>query len=105
VLLGYEEPPAGEEGPEGMYYNLYFPGHWIAMPPPLAEGQVAYADGTEATVEQMASDVTTFLTWAAEPTLEARKQTGLKVMLFLIVLTGLLYATKRKIWAQLYRTA
>jgi ubiquinol-cytochrome c reductase cytochrome c1 subunit len=105
LLLGYTEAPAGEEGPEGMYYNLYFPGHWIAMPPPLSEGQVAYADGTEATLEQMSADVTTFLTWAAEPTLEARKQTGLKVMLFLIVLTGLLYATKRKVWAQLYRPA
>jgi len=105
LLLGYTEAPAGEEGPEGMYYNLYFPGHWIAMPPPLSEGQVAYADGTEATLEQMSADVTTFLTWAAEPTLEARKQTGLKVMLFLIVLTGLIYATKRKVWAQLYRPA
>jgi ubiquinol-cytochrome c reductase cytochrome c1 subunit len=105
LLLGYVEPPEGEEGPEGMYYNLYFPGHWIAMPPPLSEGQVAYADGTEATLEQMSNDVTTFLTWAAEPTLEARKQTGLKVMLFLIVLTGLLYATKRKVWTQLYRPA
>ena len=105
LLLGYTEAPAGEEGPEGMYYNLYFPGHWIAMPPPLSEGQVAYADGTEATLEQMSADVTTFLTWAAEPTLEGRKQTGLKVMLFLIVLTGLLYATKRKVWAQLYRPA
>jgi ubiquinol-cytochrome c reductase cytochrome c1 subunit len=105
VLLGYAEAPADEEGPEGMYYNLYFPGHWIAMPPPVTEGQVEYADGTEATLEQMSSDVATFLTWAAEPTLEARKQTGLKVMLFLIVLTGLLYATKRKVWAQLYRPA
>jgi ubiquinol-cytochrome c reductase cytochrome c1 subunit len=105
LLLGYTEAPAGEEGPEGMYYNLYFPGHWIAMPPPLSEGQVAYADGTEATLEQMSNDVATFLTWAAEPTLEARKQTGLKVMLFLFVLTGLLYATKRKVWAQLYRPA
>jgi ubiquinol-cytochrome c reductase cytochrome c1 subunit len=105
LLLGYVEPPAGEEGPEGMYYNLYFPGHWIAMPPPLSEGQVAYADGTEAILEQMSADVTTFLTWAAEPTLEGRKETGLKVMLFLIVLTGLLYATKRKVWAQLYRPA
>ena len=105
LLLGYVEAPAGEEGPEGMYYNLYFPGHWIAMPPPLAEGQVAYADGSEASLEQMSTDVTTFLTWAAEPTLEARKQTGLKVMLFLIVLTGLLYATKRKVWSRLYRPA
>jgi ubiquinol-cytochrome c reductase cytochrome c1 subunit len=63
------------------------------------EGVVQYADGTEATVEQMAADVTVFLAWAADPMLEERKRTGLKVMLFLIVLTGLFYATKRKIWA------
>lgn len=99
ILVGYEEPPADVEGPEGTYYNPYFPGHWIAMPEPLFEGAVTYADGTEATTEQMASDVVTFLTWAGEPTLEARKQTGLKVMLFLIVMTGLLYATKRKVWS------
>jgi len=105
LLQGYEEPPADAEGPEGTYYNLYFPGHWLAMPPPLSEGAVQYADGTEATVAQMASDVATFLTWTAEPTLEARKESGLKVMLFLIVLTALLYATKRKIWARLHQPA
>jgi ubiquinol-cytochrome c reductase cytochrome c1 subunit len=69
------------------------------MPPPLQDGQVQYADGTEATVAQMAADVTEFLTWAGEPTLERRKQTGLKAMLFLIVFTGLCYATMRKVWA------
>jgi ubiquinol-cytochrome c reductase cytochrome c1 subunit len=100
VLVGYEEPPADAAGgPEGTYYNAYFPGHWIAMPPPLQEGLVQYADGTEATVPQMAADVTTFFTWAGEPTLEQRKQTGLKAMLFLIVFTGLCYATMRKVWA------
>ena len=99
LLIGYEEPPADVGAARRLYYNAYFPGHWIAMPPPLTEDQVTYADGTAATVEQMAQDVATFLTWAAEPKLEERKQTGLKVMLFLIVLTGLCYATKRKIWA------
>jgi ubiquinol-cytochrome c reductase cytochrome c1 subunit len=99
LMVGYEGAPAEAEAPEGMYYNAYFPGHWIAMPPPLNEGAVSYGDGTEATVEQMAADVTTFLTWAGEPTLEQRKQSGLKVMLFLIVFTGLCYATMRKIWA------
>lgn len=99
LLVGYQDPPPEAEGPAGMSYNLYFPGNWIAMPPPLSPDIVQYADGTSATVEQMASDVTVFLTWAAEPTLETRKQTGLKVMLFLIVLTGLLFATKRRIWA------
>jgi ubiquinol-cytochrome c reductase cytochrome c1 subunit len=102
LLQGYREPPAGESGPEGTYYNVYFPGHWIAMPPPLSDGQVSYADGTEATVEQMAADVTSFLAWAAEPTLEVRKQSGLKVMLFLIVLTALFYATKRRVWAHVH---
>jgi ubiquinol-cytochrome c reductase cytochrome c1 subunit len=102
LLQGYTEPPAGEEAPEGMYYNAYYPGHWIAMPPPLTEGGVTYTDETEASVEQMANDVTAFLTWAAEPTLEARKQAGLKVMLFLIILTALLYATKRKIWSDMH---
>jgi ubiquinol-cytochrome c reductase cytochrome c1 subunit len=99
LMAGYEEPPAEAEGPEGMYYNAYFPGHWIAMPPPLSEGVVSYGDDTEASVEQMAHDVATFLTWAGEPTLEQRKQSGLKVMLFLIVLTALCYATMRKVWA------
>jgi ubiquinol-cytochrome c reductase cytochrome c1 subunit len=102
LLQGYREPPAGESGPEGTYYNIYFPSHWIAMPPPLSDGQVSYANGTEATVEQMAADVTNFLAWAAEPTMEARKQSGLKVMLFLIVLTALFYATKRRVWAHVH---
>jgi ubiquinol-cytochrome c reductase cytochrome c1 subunit len=100
LLQGYKDPPAGETGPPGSHYNIYFPSHWIAMPPPLTAGQVTYADKTEASLQQEAADVANFLTWAAEPTLEARKETGLKVMLFLIVLTALLYATKRKIWAQ-----
>jgi ubiquinol-cytochrome c reductase cytochrome c1 subunit len=102
LLQGYEEPPPGEEGLEGLNYNAYFPNHWIAMPPPLFDDGVTYADGSTASVEQMASDVATFLTWTAEPHLEARKQTGLKVLLFLIILTGLLYATKRKIWAAVH---
>lgn len=99
LLAGYEEPPADEPEREGLYYNAFFAGHWIAMPPPMQEGLVTYADGTEATAPQMAADVATFLTWAGEPTLEQRKQSGLKVMLFLIVFTGLCYATMRKVWA------
>lgn len=102
LLVGYEDPPQGVEPPAGMYYNAYFPGHLIAMPPPLSEDLVEYADGTPATVEQMAHDVSTFLAWAAEPHLEARKRTGVKSILFLIVLTGLLYASKRKIWQQVH---
>ena len=102
LLVGYEEPPADAEGPEGTYYNAFFPGHWIAMPQPLDDDYVEYTDGTQASLEQTASDVSTFLTWIAEPTLETRKRTGLKVVLFLIVLTALLYATKRKIWADVH---
>ncbi len=102
LLQGYHEPPPDASGPSGSYFNIFFPGQWIAMPPPLSDGQVTYADGTEASLEQMATDVTNFLTWAGEPTLEARKQSGLKVMLFLIVLTALLYATKRKVWSHLH---
>ena len=103
LLRGYVEPPAGAEEPRpGMYYNAFFPGHWIAMPPPLNEGVVDYSGETEATVAQMAHDVAVFLTWAAEPKLEERKQTGLKVMLFLIIVTGLFYAVKRKVWAELH---
>lgn len=103
LMVGYQEPPAdAPEGPEGTYYNAYFPGHWIAMPEPLYDEAVEYADGTTASVDQMASDLAVFLTWAGEPTLEARKRTGLKVMLFLIVLTALLYASKRKIWAAVH---
>jgi len=102
LLTGYKEPPAGTTVPEGMAYNIYFPGSQIAMPPPLSEDGVEYADKTKATVAQMASDVTTFLAWAAEPELEARKRMGVKVLLFLVVLTGLLYAVKRKVWADVH---
>ncbi len=87
---------------EGMNYNPYFPSERIAMPPPLADDGVEFADGTKATVKQMAEDVTTFLAWAAEPEMEERKKLGIKVILFLLVLTGLLFALKRKIWADLH---
>ena len=99
LLTGYEEPPAEVEVPDGGYYNAYFPGHVIAMPPPLSDDQVTFADGTSATVSQMSQDVAQFLMWAAEPKLEERKGTGLKVILFLIVLTALTFALKRKTWA------
>ena len=103
LLSGYaEEPPADFELADGMYYNKVFPGHQIAMNPPLGEDAVEYTDGTKATTAQMAKDVTTFLVWAAEPEMEERKRLGVKVMLFLLVLTGLLYALKRKIWSDLH---
>lgn len=103
LLQGYEEElPADVELGEGMSYNAYYPGHQIAMAQPLYEESVEYADGTPATLEQHANDVAVFLTWAAEPKLEERKGTGLKAMMFLVLLTGLFYATKRKIWSDLH---
>ena len=99
LLTGYVDPPAGVTVGEGMYYNKYFAGHQIAMSPPLSDGRVTYADGTRATIEQMARDVTVFLAYAAEPEAEARKRMGVKVVLFLIFMTGVTYAAKRKVWA------
>jgi cytochrome c1 len=100
LLQGYEDTPAGVTLPPATFYNKYFPGHAIAMPPPLTNGRVEYTDGAPATVEQYAKDVAAFLMWAAEPHLEARKRVGLQVMFFLIVFAGLLYFTKKKVWHQ-----
>ena len=83
-----------------MNYNEYFPGHQIAMAAPLSEGAVSYQDGTEATVDQMARDVTIFLQWAAEPEMEQRKRTGIKVFAYLIIFTVLFYFAKNRIWAR-----
>lgn len=80
-------------------WNAYFPGNIIAMAKPLNEGAIEYSDGSPKTVEQYARDVAAFLMWAAEPKMEERKKTGLRVMLFLLVFAGLLYFTKKKIWA------
>lgn len=102
LLVGYKDAPAGVTVGEGLSYNEYFPGHQIAMPKPLNEDQVTYADGTKASVEQMSHDVSAFLMWAAEPKLEDRKRMGFKVMVFLIVLTGLFFMAKKRIWAKLH---
>ena len=88
--------------PEGMYFNRYFAGHSIAMAPPLMEEAVEYEDGTPMTLQQHAEDITAFLMWAASPELADRKRMGVKTILFLIVLTGMMYALKRKIWADLH---
>ena len=80
----------------------YFPGHQIAMPPPLHDGQVTYADGTSASVEQMAHDVVTFLYWAANPEMVQRKQIGWRWVLFFLIMAGLTYAVKRKVWADVH---
>jgi ubiquinol-cytochrome c reductase cytochrome c1 subunit len=99
LLTGYTDPPDGVVMMDGMNYNTWFPGHQIAMPNVLNDDQIDYADGTKATVDQMARDVTTFLAWAAEPETEARRAMGVKVLIFLTILGGLVYAVKRKVWA------
>jgi len=101
LLLGYEEVPAGYELDDGVYYNKYIPGNKIMMSKPLSEGAVEYSDGTQATEVQMAKDVVTFLTWAAEPNLEARHKMGFKVFIFLIILLTLVYFSKQKVWSRL----
>ncbi len=102
LLTGYADAPASMKLGEGLQYNKFFPGNQIAMPPPLSPGQVTYTDGTEATIDRMSRDVTAFLMWVAEPKLEDRHRLGLKVILFLLVLTGLLLVAKRKVWAALH---
>ncbi len=101
LLTGYEDTPEGLDIEDGMY-NKYFPGHQIAMASPLYEEAVEYSDGTPATIDQMAADVSHFLMWAAEPKLEARKSTGIKVMIFLIIFTLVMYAAKRKVFAKVH---
>ncbi|MBD1172433.1 cytochrome c1 [Pelagibacterales bacterium SAG-MED05] len=100
VLMGYEEPPAGMKLDDGVYYNKYMIGQKIKMASPLAEGIVEYSDGTEATMDQMAKDVTTFLAWAAEPELEERHRVGFKVIIYLLLLTILVYLSMKKIWSR-----
>jgi cytochrome c1 len=105
LLVGYEEPPAGFTVPPGGHYNKYFPGHVIAMPKPLSDGQVEYPKGPEGrspvpeTVDQYARDVSAFLMWAAEPHLEQRKRIGFMVIAFLAVFCYLMYCAKKKVWA------
>lgn len=115
LLTGYEELPENWkeldeysflpldfELQEGLSFNRYFPGFQIAMAQPLYEDGVEYADGTEATVEQMAHDVSTFLMWTAEPKLEVRKSWGVKVMIFVFVMTVLLYFAKKRVWRDVH---
>jgi ubiquinol-cytochrome c reductase cytochrome b/c1 subunit len=98
ILTGYKDAPHGFTVPPGGHYNEYFPGHSIAMPPPLQDGQVTFDDGAPNKLDDEARDVAAFLMWAAEPHLVQRKRMGLQVMIFLLVLTGLLYFTKKKVW-------
>jgi ubiquinol-cytochrome c reductase cytochrome c1 subunit len=101
VLLGYEDPPSGVTLDDGVYYNKYMYGNNIKMAEPLSDGLVEYSDGTTASKEQMAKDVTTFLMWAAEPHLESRHKMGFKAILYLIILTILVYFSMKRIWSRI----
>ncbi|MBC7802123.1 MAG: cytochrome c1 [Gemmatimonadaceae bacterium] len=102
LLTGYRDPPAGVTVGDGLHYNLYMAGNQLAMAAPLTQGSVTYADGTPASVEQMSRDVSQFLMWASHPEMEERKRMGIKVVLFLTLLTGLTYALKKKIWKDVH---
>ncbi len=108
LLTGFEDAPPGFKVPDGSYYNPYFiSGATLAMPPPLSDGQISYAQNKDEsaendvpeTVDQYAKDVAAFLMWAAEPHLVERKAMGLSVMIFLVIFAGLVYYTKKKVWA------
>ena len=101
LLQGYEDPPAGVTLDDGVYYNKYMYGNKIKMSNQLSDGLIEYSDGTTATVEQMSKDVTTFLMWAAEPHLESRHQMGFKAIIYLIILTILVYFSMKRIWSRI----
>jgi ubiquinol-cytochrome c reductase cytochrome c1 subunit len=101
LLTGYLPEPEHIKLMPGLYYNPYFDGEQLAMPAPLANDQVEFIDGTPATIEQMARDVTIFLQWAAEPEMEHRKSMGLKVMIYLLIFTVFFYIAKKKLWRKI----
>lgn len=98
LMMSYGEAPGSMTMVQGMYYNAAFPGHQIAMPAPVSDGVVPYPDGVPATLDNYARDVAAFLMWTAEPKLEERKRMGLKVLVYLAILAGLLYLSKRALW-------
>ena len=100
LLVGYEEAPQGFELDDGVYYNKYMPGNKIKMSEPIVDDQVEYIDGTEATKEQIAKDVTAFLVWASEPHLEAQHKMGFKTIIYLLILFTLVYLSKQKVWSR-----
>ena len=101
LLLGYDDPPSDFTLDEGVYYNTFMSGNKIKMAKPLSESLVQYSDGTPATEEQMAKDVTTFLAWAAEPHLEARHKLGFRTVAYLIIITILVYFSLKKVWSRI----
>lgn len=103
LMTGYEEAPHDMKMSKGMHYNAAFPGHQIAMPNPLSDGVVEYTDGTEPTVKNYAKDVSAFLMWAAEPTLEQRYKVGARIMIFLIVFAVIMFLAKKAVWGPIHR--
>jgi ubiquinol-cytochrome c reductase cytochrome c1 subunit len=101
LLTGYEDPPENLNLKDGLYYNLYTKGKIIAMSPPLYDAAIQYIDGTNPSLHQLSYDIVNFLNWVSEPELEKRKSLGLKVLLFLIILTSLLYVTMKDIWSKI----
>ena len=101
LLQGYEDPPLGVTLDDGVYYNKFMYGNKIKMSNPLSDGIVEYSDGTNATIEQMSKDVTTFLMWTAEPHLETRHRMGFKAIVYLIILTTLVYFSMKRIWSRI----
>ena len=101
VLLGYEDPPEGMSLDDSVHYNKFMSGNKIMMAKPLSEGIVQYSDGTSATEEQMAKDVVTFLAWAAEPHLETRHKIGFRAIVYLIIITVLVYFSMKKLWSRI----
>ena len=101
VLLGYEDPPVGVTLDEGVYYNKFMYGNNIKMPKVLEDDLIEYNDGTLVTEEQMAKDVVTFLMWSAEPHLETRHKMGFRAIIYLIILTVLVYFSMKKIWSRI----
>ncbi len=101
VLMGYDDPPEGVILDDGVYYNTYMAGKKIRMSNPLSDDLIEYNDGTIATTDQMAKDVVTFLSWAAEPHLENRHKLGFRAIVYLIIITILVYFTMKKIWSRI----
>ncbi len=101
VLMGYEDPPSDIILDDGVYYNKYMPGNKIKMSQPLMAGAVDYVDGTNTSEEQMAKDVVAFLAWAAEPHLEARHKIGFRAMIYLFIITILVYFSMKKLWSRI----
>jgi ubiquinol-cytochrome c reductase cytochrome c1 subunit len=99
LMTGYSDPPPGVKVPDGLYYNKWFLGHQIHMPPPLSDGSVTYADGTKASLDQEAKDVANFLYFASNPHMEERKHMGVRMVGFFALMAGVAYGVKRKIWA------